>query len=177
MLPDDPLTGEELWTADASTNATCGTIVWDEQCVYASGGYPDRITECVRADGSGEVVWEKREKCYEQSLLVHEGHVYAVTDAGVAYCWQATDGEERWSQRLGGKFSSSPLLVNDRIYVFSEDGIGFVFRATPEKFDLLHEGKVADEIFATPIVSGDTMFLRIANHEANGRQEYLLSIG
>ena len=60
--------------------ATCGTLIWNEDLVFGSGGYPNKETAAVRRDGSAEVVWRKQRKCYEQSMLVYEGFVYAVTD-------------------------------------------------------------------------------------------------
>ena len=114
----DPENGKPLWTADATTSATCGTMVWDGGLVFASGGYPDAETAAIAADGSGRVVWRNREKCYEQSMLAVDGYVYAVNDRGIAYCWKADDGTQMWQQRLGGggAVSSSPILAGGNIY-------------------------------------------------------------
>ena len=48
---------------------TCGTMVWDDELVFASGGYPAQQTLAIKADGSGEMVWENPIKVYEQSML------------------------------------------------------------------------------------------------------------
>lgn len=172
----DPNDGKLLWKAEAIAKATCGTVVWDDQCVFASGGFPESQTACVRADGSAEVIWSNNQKCYEQSMLCAGGYVYAVTDQGVAYCWRARDGETMWRERLGGKYSSSPLLVGDAIYAFNEEGGAFAFRASPERFVSIGEGKIGDEVFASPAVVGDTMYLRVAKIADRERQEYLLAI-
>lgn len=170
----DPVNGKELWkTPGATTMATCGTMVWDGDLVFASGGYPQAQTVAIRADGSGKLVWSNRIKCYEQSLLTHDGFLYGVADSGVAYCWKCADGETMWKHRLGGKYSSSPLLVGDTIHVFNESGDGFSFFATPDRFELIGRNKFADEIFASPVVVEDTMYLRVA-HQGTRRQESLL---
>ncbi len=172
----DPADGKLLWSSPVTTMATCGTVVWDGDLVFASGGYPKSETACVRGDGSGRVVWTNQQKCYEQSLLAHAGYVYAVTDAGIAHCWRATDGETMWRERLGGLYSSSPVLVGDVIHVFNEQAEGFAFRATPDKYENVGGGKVGDEAFATPSVVGDTMYLRVARNQAARRQEYLVAL-
>lgn len=172
----DPTDGKLLWKANAIAMATCGTVVWDDQHVYASGGFPESQTACVRADGSAEIIWSNNQKCYEQSMLCAGGYVYAVTDQGLAYCWRARDGETMWRERLGGKYSSSPLLVGDTIYAFNEDGDSFAFRASPERFLSIGEAKIGDEVFASPAVVGDTMYLRVASFVDRERQEYLLAI-
>ena len=55
-------------------------------------------------------------KCYEQSMLYHNGHLYALDDTGIAYCWHAKSGREMWKERLSGPVSASPILVGDNIY-------------------------------------------------------------
>ena len=57
--------------------------MWDNDTVYASGGYPKRQTVAVKADGSGNIPWSNGTKCYEQSMLLHDGHLYAVDDNGI----------------------------------------------------------------------------------------------
>lgn len=172
----DPSSGDLLWKADgATTMATCGTMVWDGDLVFASGGYPESETVCIAADGSGRVVWSNNSKCYEQSMLATRGYVYAVTDNGLAYCWRGADGQTMWRQRIGGKYSSSPLLVGDTIIVFNEAGEGFAFAASPDGFDARGQAKVGDEVFASPIAVADTMYLRIAQDMAGRRQEKLVA--
>jgi outer membrane protein assembly factor BamB len=172
----DPRDGSEMWQAAATATATCGTLVWDDQNVYASGGFPESETACVRADGSATLVWKNNQKCYEQSMLCFDGHVYAVTDQGVAYCWRTSDGEMMWRQRLGGDYSCSPILVGDVIYAFNEAGQTFAIQATPDRFVDLGTGKIGDEVFASPAIVGDTMYHRVARGMGNDRQEFLLAI-
>jgi len=171
-----PSTGELLWTAPATAMATCGTVVWDDENVYASGGFPQSQTAGIKADGSAKVLWVNNQKCYEQSMLCAAGHVYAVTDQGVAYCWRTSDGETMWRERLGGNYSSSPILVGDTIHVFNEAGQSFAFAAEPTGFVSRGSGKIGDEAFASPAIVGNTMFMRIAKNENGVRQEFLLAI-
>ena len=63
---------------------------------------------------NGELVWTNRTKVYEPSLITDGSHVFAVSDDGIAYCWSAEDGKSAWKKRLGGSFSSSPILCNGK---------------------------------------------------------------
>ncbi|MFG0333511.1 MAG: PQQ-binding-like beta-propeller repeat protein, partial [Maioricimonas sp. JB049] len=155
-----PATGESLWTVAGATEATCGTPVFDGDLVFASGGYPGSETICVRADGSG-VVWKNRQKCYEQSMLAHDGFLYAVNDNGIAYCWDAATGKEQWKSRLSGPFSASPVLAGGNIYVSNERGTTYVFRADPAAFDLVAENQLGDTTFSTLSVCGGQIFHRV----------------
>lgn len=171
----DAASGEELWRRQGPTMATCGTMVWDAErgLAFASGGHPEQFTLAVALDGDHEIVWEHPVKCYEQSLLAVEGHVYAVSDRGVAYCWRATDGEERWKKRLGGNFSSSPLVVGGTIYATNENGTTYVFEANPERFVERGKNRLGDVCYATPAPGDDRLYHRYRD----GGQEYLVAIG
>lgn len=176
VISYDPVNGKTLWEVEATTMATCGTAVWDDDQVYVSGGYPKKETVAIRTDGSGKIVWSNNQKCYEQSILLHEGFVYAATDSGVAYCWRASDGEQMWRERLGGDYSSSPVLVGSTIHVFNEQGEGFAFKASSESFKLLGRNQLADDVFPTPSIVGDKMYMRFAKRQGDVRQEYLACI-
>src|SRR5690606_14903374 len=106
----DPASGQVLWQVQGASMATCGTVVWEGDMVFASGGYPGKETLGVKVGPRGaEVVWRNGEKCYEQSLLVSGGYVYAINDNGIAFCWDAQTGKEMWKTRLGGPVSASPV--------------------------------------------------------------------
>lgn len=173
----EPGTGKPLWSIDSTTQAICGTAVWDDRRVIVSGGNPASGTWCVSGDGSREL-WSNRVKCYEQSLLMVADHVYGIADSGVAYCWRTSDGKEMWKQRLfGGGISASPLLVGDRIYIASEDGEMFVIAASPERFEQLAEQQTGNSIFASPVALDDRLYVRTGVGSGDGRQEYLVAIG
>lgn len=172
----DPATGKQLWTVQGTTFATCGTMVWTDDIVIASGGYPKAETIAVKADGSRQVLWKNNQKCYEQSMIVIDGYVYALTDQGVLFCWRATDGQEMWKQRLSGPVSASPVYAGGNIYWANEAGSMYVFRPNPEKFDPVAENDVG-ESFASPAVSQGKLFLRVADRSSGVRQEYLYCFG
>jgi len=173
----DPKNGRGLWQTQATTSATCGTMVWENGLVFASGGYPKAETVCIKGDGSGQIVWRNQQKCYEQSMLVHQGYLYAITDPGVAYCWKADTGQEMWKARLRGPISASPILAGDNIYAADERGSMFVFRANPEKFELVGQNRLGSESFATPTICDGKIYWRVAQGQGGSRQEYLYCIG
>ncbi len=176
----DPSTGKPLWQTPGTTYATCGTMVWAGDIALASGGYPKAETIAVRADGSGKVLWKNPQKCYEQSMIVvaHQGEdfLYALTDNGVAFCWRASDGKEMWKERLRGPVSASPIVADNKIYWANEAGTLYIFQADPAKFNLVAENRVGEEAMASPAVSGNQLFLRVAKGQGKERREYLVCV-
>jgi outer membrane protein assembly factor BamB len=173
----DPSTGALLWESPGATTECVTSTVTDGTHVFTSGGYPKNHLAAMAADGSGKVAWETKDRVYVPSLLIREGRLYGVLDAGVAVCWEAATGKELWKERLGGTFSASPVLVGDRFVATNEAGEIFVVRASPERFELLGKGKLGDEAFATPAVCGGRVYHRVAERVDGRRQERLYCLG
>ena len=172
-----PATGEKLWEIKGATTECVTSTVTDGNRIFTSGGYPRNHIEAVEADGSGKITWSHNTRVYVPSLLVREGYLYGVLDAGVATCWKSDTGEEVWKNRLSGTFSSSPVMVGDTIYATNEAADTFVFKATPEGFEKLAENKLGDEVFATPTICGNRIYTRVAFKKDDKRQEYLYCLG
>jgi outer membrane protein assembly factor BamB len=172
----DPLSGARLWEIEGSTTEVVTSVVTDGQLLFASGGYPRRHVSAIRTDGSGEVVWEKNTGVYVPSMLVHAGHVFLVTDSGIARCWRSQTGEEVWRRRLGSTFSSSLVLVGEHMFATSEDGETFVFRANPEEFQLVARNKLGENVLATVTICDSRIYMRVGERTDGQRRELLYCI-
>lgn len=173
----DPLTGETLWETPGATTECVTSTVTDGNLIYTSGGYPKNHVSAVSADGKAKLMWENASRLYVPSLLIRDGYLYGVLDEGIAVCWRADSGEEMWKTRLGGTFSSSPVLVGDKIFVSNEGGDFFVFKAQPSKFEQLAKNRLGSEVFATPTICDSQIFHRVAMiDESGGRKEFLFCL-
>ena len=172
----DPLTGKPFWEIEGATTECVTSTVTDGKHIFTSGGYPKDHIAAVAADGSGEIAWENGSRAYVPSMLCHEGHLYAVLDAGTAHCYRCSDGKLLWKARLGGNFSSSPVLVRDLIYATNEKGQTFIFKADPAGFQKVAENKLGTSVFSTMAIVSGEIFTRVAHMENGKRQEYLYCI-
>ena len=66
----------------ATTECVTSTLT-DGKHIFSSGGYPRNHLSAVLADGSGQIAWETKDRVYVPSLLVRQGHLFGVLDAGV----------------------------------------------------------------------------------------------
>jgi len=173
----DPLTGQTHWEIPGATTECVTSTVTDGARIFTSGGYPKNHLAAVEADGSGRIDWENGSRVYVPSMVIRDGYLYAVLDAGVAQCWKCRTGEEVWKGRLGGTFSSSVVLVGDRLYATNEGGQTFVFKADPAGFELLAENQLGQEVFATPAICGGRIYHRVAIQQNGRRQEMLYCLG
>ena len=109
-------------------------------------------------------------------MLIRDGFLYVTMDAGFAICWDAKTGRPQWKERLGGAFFTSPVMVGNRIYGTNLDGKTFVFEANPKEFKPIATNQLGDEVYASPVVSGERLYLRVAFKDGK-RREYLYAIG
>lgn len=170
----DPVTGKEYWRTPCIAEATCGTVVTDGTRIYASGGYPETETVCLSS--KGEKIWSDSTKIYEPSMLVSEGSLFAASDNGIAYCWNAETGDVCWRKRLGGNFSASPVLCKGLLYVPNLSGETFVFEATPDAYNPVAQNRIGDDCYASPAISDGEVFLRVGTGSGENRQESLVCI-
>ena len=175
----DPETGDSIWTTKANWEVTCGTLVWDTERVFASGGFPNGQTIGIDAR-NGEKLWDNPAKVYEQSMLAFEGLVYAHADNGVIYCWRAEDGNEMWKQKFSKRrvaISASPVLANRNLYFTAENGETVIVEAKPEGYQEIARNQLGDEAFASQVVCGGRLFARVTENRGGARQEWLYCLG
>lgn len=161
----DPETGKLLWSCDGPAEVTANTLAHNATTVFSSGGFPEKQLRAIRADGAGNVTkshtaWSVGAGVtYVPSPLYHDGALYMVNDGGIASCFDAESGKQRWQQRLQGNFTSSPVLVGDSILVTNEAGVTSIFKASGT-FELVATNSIQEPVLATPAVCGGQIFLR-----------------
>lgn len=112
-----------------------------------------------------KLLWQlRRDVPYVTCLLEQNQYVYFVADKGVAGCLDLATGKERWSQRLAGNFTSSPILVDNKVIGVNEDGEVFVFAAQPEKYQAVGRLKLGEGVLASPALADGCLFVRGQSH-------------
>ncbi len=172
----DPLTGKKLWEFEGSTEETVVTAATDGRRIFVGGGYPRNHAVAIEADGSGKIAWQHNVRVYVPSMLVRDGYVYALQDAGTVACWKSDTGEELWREKVDKDYYASPVMVGQRIYATNLTGATAVFDATPAGFKLLAQNRLGDEALASPAICGGRIYLRHAK-KGEARQEFLWCIG
>ena len=84
------------------------------------------------------------------------------SDRGIGRCLDAKTGEVKWTERIGGNFSASPVLANGLIYLQSEQGDTTVIEAKPD-FKLVAKNTFGERSLASYGVADGTLFIRTAN--------------
>jgi outer membrane protein assembly factor BamB len=130
----------------------------------SGGGSNGYRLACVRPSTEigtpAEVVYVLKKSVPQVPTPVALGDLlFVVHDRGTASCRDLATGEEYWIERLGSRFSASPICVGGRVYCVGEEGTVKVLAADKE-FRMLGEGQVPGIAYATPAVAGDHLLFR-----------------
>ena len=168
----DPAGGAEnwnyVWSFSTHPLRTVASPILADGLVIANAGEggQGRSLIALRPGGKGDVtktglVW-KNEKAfsYVPTLLAFGDSLYCVNDDGFASCHNARNGDEKWTKRLGGHFSSSPVLIDGKIYAANEDGDVFVFEANSREYKQLAINSLGEGVISSPAASNGRLYYR-----------------
>lgn len=158
----DPTSGKELWRVDVKSGFSgSDTPVFGDGMIFFTTGHGQSELVAVRAlPDQAQVVWRTHKGIpTRSSVLLADGLVYMVSDAGVVSCLDSGTGEPVWHGRIDGEYSASPIYADGRVFFFNQDGKTTVL-AAGRHFKVLAENLLADGFMATPAVAGNALFLR-----------------
>lgn len=155
------------WSFTGMPLRTVASPIAGQGMIFANSGDGGgaRHSIALKADGKGDVtktnlVWENKKILpYVPGMLLYGDNLYFVNDRGLAGCFVARSGEEVWTERLGGGFTASPVLINGNVYAPSEEGHVFVFAAAPT-FKLLAKNNLGEGVMASPAVADNKLYIR-----------------
>jgi outer membrane protein assembly factor BamB len=171
----DPESGAERWKWKWESNerrlrTVSSPVVSEGRVFFTSGdGRGDRQTAAVnlnRDSNAPSLAWENRKLFlpYVPCMLTYGEYLYFVNDAGMGACFVARTGEEVWLNRLeGGNITASPVMVEDRIYAFTENGTVIVLAADPT-FKILASSPLDEGVMASPAVADGRLLVRGKEH-------------
>lgn len=179
-IAHDPLTGDERWRVahgPARTMNNGSRPIAGHGLYFLVTGHPAELFALKQgAKGNvdkGDVAWRLNKGVPTRPSLTLVGdHLYMVTDGGVASCVEAKTGKVKWTGRLDGTFSASPVVAGGNLYFCNEAGKVFVVAAKPDELSVVAENRVEVDasvpnprgFMASPAVAGDELFLRSRTH-------------
>ncbi len=166
----DPHTGKEIWSIRYGNHSSAARTLVGHDMAFVNTGYGKAELLGIRIDGKGDltnthVVWRLRKGAPNKpSPVLYDGHLYTVTDGGVASCIHSKTGKVIWQARIGGEYSASLLLSNGNIYSFDQGGTCLVFQANPKEFKMVSKSKLDDGFMSSPAVLYKSLILRSKTH-------------
>lgn len=166
----DPGDGRELWRVRYGQGySVVPRPVFAQGLVFVATGYNRADLLAIRPDGEGDVTdthvaWRTTKGApLTPSVIAVGEELYAVSDMGVASCFDARTGTVHWQERLDGNYSASPVAAEGRLYFQNETGTGTVLKAG-RTFQKLATNKLEGRTLASYAVAGRSLFIRTDRH-------------
>jgi hypothetical protein len=160
----DPQTGQELWKIHyGELGFSMSTVpVADDQQIYFSTAFGKSAVIALKHAGvkTPEVAWRNNKNAPKMcSPVLHNDLLFYVDDGGIVSCVDVKTGEAFYRERIGGKFSASPILADGKLYFSSREGVVTVIAAS-KQFTILSQNTLDGSLMASPIADGRALFLR-----------------
>ena len=164
-------TGEIIWYGTGMTANVIPQPMVQGNMLYLMSGFRGNAIKAIDLmkaqgdiDNTDAIVWEYNQNAsYTPSALLADDKLYFLrSNNGNLTCVNAMDGTENYSlEKLEGTGTifASPIGVKDRIYITSESGITYVVKQGAN-FEILAKNTLDDGNFASPVISGDDLFIR-----------------
>lgn len=157
----DPRTGRELWHCAGLNPLVYTSPFFGDGTLVAMGGF---YGNSIAVKASGERLWQNvRDKGGIGAGVIKDGYIYYPQGNSVAACVELATGKVVWEEKLKGSGKggcwSSMLLAGDRIYLPTQSGDVFVFKASP-KFEQLAVNSLKEPTNSSIAVSNGELFLR-----------------
>jgi outer membrane protein assembly factor BamB len=165
----DPRDGRQLWLLPGlkgGRTVTGPTIA--EKMIYATRGMRGATIAVPLPEANLErqelnldrIAWKYNQGTPDSCTpVVWQNWLFAVTDDGIARCFDATSGQLKWKQRIKGEYKASPVAAEGRIYFLNTRGLCTVVAAS-DRFERLVENELADTFLASPAISEGRIYLR-----------------
>jgi hypothetical protein len=107
VLGIDAKTGKERWSCEGIADYTCPAVVPGQGVAYVCGGRRSQLLAvragALAADAGSRIIWQQRIGANVTTPVLHRGHLFGVSDQGIAYCVEAETGKIVYQQRVGGE--------------------------------------------------------------------------
>ena len=161
----DPKSGKLLWHVDCLDGEVAPSAAYADGVVFvASEGATASAIDVGEHDSEPKVLWQWDETLPDAaSPLANGDYLILPTGFGVVTCLDGKTGKMLWEHEFDVGFYSSPILVNDRVYIIDLSGTMQTFRMD-DKFELLGASTIGEAAYATPAFVDGRIYIRGLTH-------------
>lgn len=160
-----PIDGSVIWSVRYEGFSVIPRPLYHKGLVYISTGYMTPKLLAIDPTGKGDTTKTHLKWTYKggvpntPSFVAAGDQILLVSDAGIAASVDAITGKENWKKRIGGNYSASLVLVDDKLYFQGETGEAIVFRVGSE-LEEIARNSLPGRIFSSYAVIGNDWIIR-----------------
>lgn len=163
VIAVDPRSGKTQWSTEEggsaipSPTATAGLLILPSDEVIA--------LKVGASASTPEVAWRNNKLTPRNaSVVASDKRLYSLKGS-VLVAANLEDGEQIWQKRLKGLGSAwaTPVLSENRLYIFDQTGKGLVVEDQGEDAETLHEIELGEAVLGSPAIADGRLVIRAAN--------------
>ena len=85
--------------------------------------------------------------------------IYLATSYGVLVCYDAFTGEKYWEKEFNNVFTSSPMIVDNMLYVIDMRGVTHILKAD-RSGTIISEPELGEDVLAVPAFAEGRIYIR-----------------
>lgn len=161
----DPKSGKPLWHVECLDGEVAPSAAYADGVVFvANENAAASATDIGNHSSEPKILWQWDEALPDAaSPLANKDYLILPTGFGVVSCLNGKTGKVLWEHEFDDGFYSSPILVNDRVYIIDLSGAMQIFKMDDE-FELLGVSEIGEDAYATPVFVGDRIYIRGVTH-------------
>ena len=157
----DAKTGNERWTKDLSCGNITSPLKIGDAIYFGSGG-----TTKLKLNDKGttpEVVWSANRLTANAASPIVDGDRLYILSGSIIKSADSNTGDLNWQVRLKGRFWATPILSNDHLYFFNQDGLVQIVKVGDDG-EVVAEFEIGEPVLGTPAAVGDALYFRSDRH-------------
>lgn len=159
----DPTSGKSLWRVECLSGEVASSAAYSDGTVFvANEGAPASAIDSSNREP--KTLWQWDESLPDAaSPVANDKYLVVPTAFGVVSCLDVKTGKMRWEHEFDQGFSSSPILVGERVYIIDLSGNVQIFKMDGE-FELIGTAVMGEPVYATPAFVDDRIYVRSLGH-------------
>jgi outer membrane protein assembly factor BamB len=167
----DPETGKEIWWIVRGEDSTIAMPFSENGKVYFYTSYVvppegENYAELIAVDPDGQeditenILWRIKTPVLQLlTPVIRNGLIYTIDSESNLKCIDSQTGNEIYTEKLRGKFNSSPVYAAGNIYFCSIKGEIFVIKEGQE-YNVVAKNRLDGEIWSTPAILRNSILIR-----------------
>ncbi|MFN7876639.1 MAG: PQQ-binding-like beta-propeller repeat protein [Pirellula sp.] len=155
----DPKSGDQMWMKPIACNVVPSSVAVENRLYVPSRGLV--AFDLASSGGEPSELWKSSRIGIESSSpVVVKDRIYTIKGPAV-YASDIYTGEVKWQARVAeGSVWSSPVVAQDRMYLFSLDGKCTVTQLGESEGVRLAANELGEDVLGTPAIVGNAMYVR-----------------
>lgn len=169
VIAYDPAAGSEVWRAKCLRQDVGPSPTFAAGVVYVVNEFP--CMSAIKADGRGDVtkshvLWTAEDSLPDTcSPLATDQFVFVLASYGILTCYDAKTGQKLWEEEFQDtNFTSSPSLVRNHIYLFGDEGKGWVVEPSRKGCKRVGQGDLGEKCVTSPAFQDGRFYIRGEKH-------------